>query len=271
MKKFFFLSVACVLVVSLSGCCLCTTLVQDTTSSVEQLETLPVFTAPVMTEAPETIAPTEPPLPEHSAFYIPGMSVENVIYYFSEVCLDAEYSTGSGNPRLIQKWTIPIRYRLYGEYTEADLEIWESFAQWLNSVEGFPGMWPAEEDEMENMSVYFCLQDTLVERMGADFYDSDGGVTFWYRDNEIYEATICYRSDLSQFIRNSVILEELYNGLGPVQDSNSRPDSVIYSGYSEPQSMTLMDMLIMQLLYHPDIQCGMDYAACEAVILSLYY
>lgn len=33
----------------------------------------------------------------------------------------------------------------------------------------------------------------------------------------------------------------------------------------------LMLMLVLGLLYHPQIQCGMDAAACEAVIRSLYY
>jgi hypothetical protein len=30
-----------------------------------------------------------------------------------------------------------------------------------------------------------------------------------------------------------VILEEVYNGLGPVQDTALRPDSLIYSDFSE--------------------------------------
>ena len=29
--------------------------------------------------------------------------------------------------------------------------------------------------------------------------------------------------------------------------------------------------LLLQLLYHPDIRCGMNAAECEAVIRGLYY
>ena len=32
-----------------------------------------------------------------------------------------------------------------------------------------------------------------------------------------------------------------------------------------------IDLLILQLLYHPDIKCGMNASACEEVIRSLYY
>ena len=42
--------------------------------------------------------------PEHSPFYISGLSVDDVILYFNEVCLDAELVHG-GEPSLLQKWT----------------------------------------------------------------------------------------------------------------------------------------------------------------------
>ena len=107
--------------------------------------------------------------------------------------------------------------------------------------------------------------------MGDDFYGMDGGVTFWYLDDEIYDATICYRTDLSQQLRNSVILEEIYNGLGPIQDTDLRPDSIIYAEFSQPQKLTEMDELILRLLYHPQMKCGMTADECEAVIRRLYY
>ena len=108
--------------------------------------------------------------------------------------------------------------------------------------------------------------------MGDQLVDSDGCVTFWYNgDNEIYDATICCVDTIDQYIRNSVILEELYNGLGPVQDTWLRPDSLIYAGYSEPQALTEVDELILKLLYHPDIKPGMTQKETEAVIRELYY
>ena len=60
-------------------------------------------------------------------------------------------------------------------------------------------------------------------------------------------------------------------GLGPVQDTDLREDSLIYSGYTAPQSLSPVDELILKLLYHPEIRCGMTASECEAVIRSLYY
>ena len=111
----------------------------------------------------------------------------------------------------------------------------------------------------------------MLDLLGDQFYGTDGGVTFWYDgENRIYDAIICYRTDLSQHVRNSVILEEIYNALGPVQDTQLRPDSIIYAGYSEPQALTQIDELLLKLLYHPRMHCGMNQAECEAVIRQLY-
>lgn len=238
------------------------TAVQDSMETVAA--TLPPETMP------ETVPTETVMVSEHSPLYIPGISVEEVILYFNEVCLDAEF-VNSGNPNLLQKWVIPIRYWLHGNYTQEDLEFLTSFTQWLNTLEGFPGIQMAGEEEIPNLQIHFCDQGEMISYMGENFYGLDGGVTFWYDYNEIYDGIICYRTDISQHTRNSVILEELYNGLGPIQDTDLREDSILYSGFSEPQNLTEIDELILKLLYHPRMICGMDAAECEAAIRQLYY
>ena len=216
-----------------------------------------------------TVPPTEAP-PEHSWLYIPGLDVEDVILYFNEVCLDAEFST-AGDPSKLQKWTEPIAYYIEGDYTEEDLATLFGFVDWLNSLEGFPGMYPVYEYSISDLDIFFCPKEQMIETLGENFWGCDGGVTFWYSNHEIYEETVCIRNDIGQYVRNSVIMEELYNGMGPVQDSWLREDSLIYAGYSEPQGVSEIDELIMKLLYHPAMKCGMNQEQCEAVIRELYY
>lgn len=250
----------------------------DTTAPAPQQTTAPT-TLPADTTVPDTEPVTEPPTepatepvtePEHSSLYIPGLEVEDVILYFNEVVLDAEF-VSSGDPSRLQKWAVPIVYSLHGAPTEEDLTTLTGFVQWLNTIEGFPGIQEAGESWEANLAIHFCEQDRMVELLGDQFDYMDGGVVFWYDYDMIYDATICYRIDLDQYVRNSVILEEIYNGLGPVQDTSLREDSLIYSGYSTPQELTEIDELILKLLYHPDMVCGMNAEECEAVIRQLYY
>ncbi len=208
--------------------------------------------------------------PEHSQYYIEGLSVEDLVLFFNEVCLEAEI-VNSGDPSRLQKWESSIYYKIYGSFTDEDILVLTEFASWLNSIYGFPGIYIATNEETSNLSINFCSQNELLKIMGSNFDSVDGAVTFWYDNDVIHDAVICYRTDISQVLRNSVILEEIYNGLGPINDTVLREDSVIYSEYSEQQSLTEVDKLILKLLYHPKMVCGMNAEECEQVIRSLYY
>lgn len=236
--------------------------------------TEPETTEPETTE-PETTEPetTEPETtePEHSPLYIEGIPVEDVICWFNEVALDAEFFTGSGDATLVQKWKAPILFAVHGEYSEEDWATLARFTQWLNTIEGFPGISEAEDSSLANVHIHFTDEQGFLDTLGPDYVGLDGGITFWYTDNIIYDEVICIRTDIDQQVRNSVIMEEIYNGLGPVQDTLLREDSLIWQGYSWPQELTQVDELILKLLYHPDIGCGMNASECEAVIRTLYY
>lgn len=241
---------------------------RDTSVITEPTEPLP--TEPVTTEpATEPVTLPQETEPAYSSLCIPDLPVEDVIGYFNEVVLSAEFSN-AGDPSKVQKWDTEIVYIIYGDMTEEDRQVLDTFTRWLNDIQGFPGIRETAVDAEANLRIYFCTYEKLLEILGNDFQGVDGGVTFWYSDDRIYDGKICIRTDLNQDLRNSVILEEIYNGLGPVQDTDLRQDSIIYSGFSAPQSLTAVDELILKLLYHPDIACGMDAARCESVIRELY-
>lgn len=264
MKKWFCLT-ALTLVLLLAGCSPASA--PSPTETAVPETTVPETTVPPTTAQPETLPPPPASVVPESPEAAPD--VEDVILYFNEVCLDAEF-INSGNPNFLQKWEEPILYQIHGSPTEEDLTVLTDFAQWLNTIPGFPGIREANNRESANLQIHFCSPEEMVKQMGSQFSCMDGAVTFWYDNNVIFDAIICIRNDIGQTLRNSVILEEIYNGLGPVQDTDLRPDSIIYAGYSEPQSLTEVDKLLLKLLYHPDMRCGMNAAECEEVIRTLY-
>lgn len=282
------LAFALVLVL-LSGCSLQEHFASAPSTSSAESQSTTDTSATVETELPETSHATTPPEtslateetaapiettvetePAHSDLFIPFVTPEEMVTYFNEVCLDAEF-VNSGNASVLQRWENPIYYQIYGDPTDLDLQILNNMCQWLNTIDGFPGIYETAETWQENYSIYFCPQDELIDRMGDEYYGVDGAFTFWYNDNIIYDCTVCIRTDLDQEVRNSVILEELYNSLGPAQDTNLRQESIIYAGYSIPQALHPIDEVILKLLYHPDLLIGMDARDCEPIIHSLYY
>ena len=284
MKKLFCLLL--VLAVVLAGCRKPTAEVVATeqilpATSVEEAATAPSQTTqatqPEETEGQQTeeteSAPTEPEItePAHSDLYLEGVSVEDVIVWFHEVVLDGEF-VNSGDPSRLQKWQDPICYSIEGEPTAEDMAVLESFGAWLNTVEGFPGIHQAEAGEHVNLRFHFTDSQGFLTIMGPNAEGLDGMFTFWYDGmDRIYEGVTCIRKDIDQSLRNSVILEEVYNGLGPAQDTRLRPDSIVYQEFAQPQELTAVDQLLLQLLYHPDMECGMNGAQCESVIRNLYY
>ena len=54
-------------------------------------------------------------------------------------------------------------------------------------------------------------------------------------------------------------------------DTVLRPDSIVYQYSNSNTALSEIDWLILTLLYHPEMRCGMDAESCEAVIRNLYY
>ena len=235
------------------------------TPSEEQLvtESLPETTA----------ATTEPTKPPHSELYHPDYTLQQIQAYFEEVVLDVEYSDGIGDASLVQKWKEPILYRFFGTPTEEDQAVLESFFDQLNAIEGFPGIFPAQEEEVEHIRLSFlepnAFRDSFSSVVNGE--DAFGATEFWYYtdNNEIYSARIGFRTDLDQITRNSILLEEIVNTLG-ISDTRQREDSITYQYSDENLALSDVDWILLKLLYHPDMLCGMDAQQCEAVIQRLY-
>lgn len=236
--------------------------------------TLPQRTEPVTEQTlppitlPDITVPTAPP---HSHWYISDVSADDVITYFNEVALDTEFATGPGDAKLIQKWDQPIYYMLEGNYTQDDRGTICEFANFFNNMTGSPGMYETTDPLQKNLRICFTDSQGMVDILGNNFEYADGGVTYWYDNDRIYDSTICITTYLEGTQRRSVILEELYNGTGLSQDTILRTDSLIYSYSDDAQWMTPVDQLLLMLLYHPQIQPGMNATQCEQVIRSLYY
>ena len=202
-----------------------------------------------------------------------SLPIDEVINYFCEVVLKTEYSDGVGDATLVQKWTDRICYRIYGEATEQDKLILTEFFQQLNEIEGFPGIVPARENDLTDMALYFYDYESFNRSFGEflNYEMADGAVQYWYYTdtNVIYDARIGYRTDVDQYTRNSVLLEEVFNGLG-ITDTVLREDSIAYQGFSQPQELSEIDWLMIKLLYHPKMKAGMNREECARLIREIY-
>ena len=273
LKSLIFILVLALLAIVLSQSRL---LKKDRLAEVEIIQpspAIPTHTAAPFPEPsikPASLVPAGEP---EVTYHLDGFTADDIYGYFAEVVLSSEYSDGTGDTSVVQKWQHPITYSIDGSPTEEDRLLIEKFTAELSAVYGFPGMWEVDKS-IALVQITFCPLDELNERMGeaVNGEAADGAAQWWYDNttNEIIREEICIRSDVSQEVRNSVILEEIVNGLGLGNDTDSRRDSVIYSGVSYPQELSDIDRLIIELLYNPAIRCGMSGEECRAVIEWMY-
>ena len=270
MKKW----IAIFLALTLCGCA--AQVVETTVPTATQSEpTVPETTVPETTVPETTVPMTEAPTEAlHSPLYREGLDIEQVLTYFQEVANQIEYTDGTGDPSLIQKWLSPLIYRIDGAPTDEDLRVLEEFCQRLNEVPGFPGIRQAQEGEAENLTLSFLNPDDFRERFSDVVHGEEawGATQFWYYTdtNEIHTGAIGYRTDIPQPDRSSIILEEIVNTIG-ISDSELRSDSIVYQHSNDNLQLSDVDWLLLELLYHPDIDCAMDAEACEKIIRDLYY
>ena len=142
-------------------------------------------------------------------------------------------------------------------------------------MEGFPGFLPADDTRpVEDLTISF-LDEATFRLAFSDFLQgeyADAAVRYWYdtNTNVINSGRIGYRTDITGDTRTSVLLEEVINLLG-FNDTTQRPDSILYQYGSENTQLSDIDRVLIRLLYHPDIQCGMDAEACREILETLYY
>lgn len=274
MKKILCICLVLAIIFTFSAC---GDVASNDTESTQSTETSVVTEAYVETTVPTTepiVETTAVTLPPHSELYLAEVSQEQMIDYFNEVVLDVEYSDGTGDVTLVQKWLAPIRYSIVGEPTQDDLAVMEALFERLNEISGFPGIYPSEGEEEGNLTISFLdASDFRKEFSGfLGGEEADGAVQFWYytATNEIHTGRIGYRTDITQEIRNSVLMEELINLLG-ISDTVLRSDSIVYQYASEATELSEIDWVLLKLLYHPDILPGMDAQACRSILEELYH
>ena len=225
--------------------------------------------APTVTpsEAP-TVTPTLTVTPTPTATPVPtgfsdnkmhpeayGYTAEEVLSYFLETGLQAEY-TGGRDYNYIKKWLKPVIVKAEGNPDEDDYAVMNKLFDGLNKVPGFPGIRFADNGEDACLVIRFLDDESYkqyaYEAIG-DIY-TDGYSLIWFLNGEISKAEIGIRTSLTRTNKNHVILEEIVQSLGIQNDSYSHPDSLFYQGYNEPQEPTVLDWLLVEFMYRGEIK-----------------
>jgi Protein of unknown function (DUF2927). len=187
-------------------------------------------------------------------------TADEITEYFRDVVFSSELD---GYVGIVCKWTREIKYRIYGELTEEDERNLSELVSYLNSVDGFPGISEAADDNEANFHIHYTDHTSMPGLFEKYIDGSQGMVTFRWdtESHEIFTAVVAIvTEDVDQDGKNTVVYEEITQGLGLAQDSYKYPESLYYQPWTTPQGVPFIDRCMIELLYDKQIKAGMSEA-----------
>ncbi len=219
---------------------------------------LPAGSAP---EASDGVQPSSFPtlLPGSSATApTPASDIRNdeALSYFSEIALKSEYG-GDAFEGIVRRWEEPIRFEINGKYTQEDYAVLVHHFEALKAIDGMPDISIVESGG--NYVVHFVPLAQMASVVPGYVEGNWGFVNLsWDERGRISRATVGIATDVtSQVQRDHLILEETTQGLGLLNDSPRYMDSIYQVEWTEVQSLTPMDWLLVKMLYSPVVRAGM--------------
>ncbi len=209
--------------------------------------------APSRTPDQAALSPS-PSAATGSLFDVEGLTKEELLGAFRTVAGGSEYG-GSGMS--IRKWAAPVRLAVHGEPTEDDLDAVRRAMGWLNGIKGYPGISLVTKDA--NADIWFVKLDNM--KNVVDGYVVGNWGFFWteFDSQSITKGTVAIASDVtSQTVRNHLILEELIQSMGLMQDQYTAEDSIFYGNWTTVQQPSEMDRVLAEMLYLPEVRNGME-------------
>ncbi|WP_249693108.1 DUF2927 domain-containing protein [Stappia sp. WLB 29] len=191
-------------------------------------------------------------------------STEELIDGFMKTVFGLEYRSWSWQPYLVKKYAGPVRFYVHNMATRNRRPIVYRFIEQMGK--GIRGLstivvpTPAEA----NFHVYVVDRGQYRDVVRRHIYkdptaDVPGRCLVRVVSDRrgISQSAAVIVSDEGDFLFRRCLVEELLQGLGPMNDDTSLSHSV-FNDRSRHSRFTTFDRLLLNMLYHPSIKPGMS-------------
>ena len=179
-----------------------------------------------------------------------------------------------GNAHNLARWEQPLRVYVGGKPTQADLRKVDEFLLELTTyVSNLPNVTRVSRESDANVVIWYVP----LAKMG-DYVDNyrDGNwgfVSYWFNGRlQMTRMEIAIATDVTdQKARNHLLMEEMLGGMGVGNDHYVYSDSILYQPWTTTQSLSAVDWLMMNMVYHPDVYTNMTWDAFYRVTSARIY
>lgn len=166
------------------------------------------------------------------------------------------------------RWEKPIYVYAGGSPTKKDLSELDSFLMQLNvQVPLLPNITRVAQESQANITVYYVKLSRMSEYV-SDYHSGNWGYfSYRFQNNVRYQARIALAIDkANQKQRNHLMREELVGALGLSNDHEVYADSILYQAWTEVQTLSDVDWLMLNMVYSPYTAPGMTYSQVYAAL-----
>ena len=194
-----------------------------------------------------------------------ALDSQRLTFGFMQTVFGMEHDQGwwfSGANR-VKKYTVPVRFYVYDRARAQRRRQASRFIKRLPTI--IPGLDSALAATPDEANFHLFIVDKkdfmATARKDAGLSSSAAHkaeclVHIWFGRHGISESRAIIVSDQGEHLFRRCLVEEVLQGLGPINDSAALPESV-FNDYSRHSSVTAFDRTLMQMLYHPAIKPGM--------------
>ena len=220
---------------------------------------------------------------EREINYNPTPYEKEIIDYFKEIALQSEYDD---NSQRVIKWKKPmLLYVVKEKELKSQMSVIKKVINEINELatDGFE-IKLTDNLLTSNSVLYLCEKDRVRE-LDREFYelltdDIDyeiAGLAYseYFAATYIIDRSFIFVSTEEEFnVQESTILEEITQSLGLAFDSKKYANSIFYKDKSEQKIRTSeysrLDRDIVRLLYHPEMEPGLDSIELTTVIKKIF-
>jgi len=199
-------------------------------------------------------------------------STEELIDGFMKTVFGLEYRSWSWQPYLVKKYTGPVRFYVHNMAARDRRPTVYRFIEQIGAgIRGLSTIIVPTPEEA-NFHVYVVDRGQYRDVVRRHIYkdptaDVPGRCLVRVVSDRrgISQSAAVIVSDEGDFLFRRCLVEELLQGLGPMNDDDSLVHSV-FNDRSRHSRFTTFDRLLLNMLYHPRIQPGMSPAQVEPLL-----
>lgn len=199
-------------------------------------------------------------------------TTEELLYGFEKTVFGLEYRSWSWRPYLVKKFTRPVLFQVHNLSSRDRTQTVHQFVHEIDKrVDGLKtGI--ARDPAEANFEVYVVDRAQYERVVKTEIYKSERAnvpgrclVRVVSGRDGIKRSAAVIVSDEGEFLFKRCLVEEVLQGLGPMNDDEDLTHSV-FNDSSRHSRFTVFDQLILNMLYDPRIKPGMSLKQTRSVL-----